>query len=204
MYSEAFQDEFVDLALGKQTCGFFVDVGAGCPEYGTGSNTVLFEERGWRGIAIDADLSRLANRKCILCTSFVGDGSNGTVTLGDIMKQSDAPEVVDYLSIDVEGADYEALKSFVLSGYKFKVATIEHNLYANNEFVRNLKEKIFFLLSENGYVRVVDNAGNRASASNLHFGVPFEDWYINPRFVNYQTLIRTIKNNRKDHDKECT
>ena len=45
MYSQAFQDEFVDVLLKSPAKGFFVDVGAGCDPDGIGSNSLMFEQR---------------------------------------------------------------------------------------------------------------------------------------------------------------
>lgn len=193
MYSQASQDDFVDLVLNKQASGYFVDVGGGCADPKVESNSLLFEERGWKGIVLDGDVNRMQNRSCICVTAMIGDGSSETRKLGDILKENDAPSIVDYLSIDIEGQDFNAVKSFVESGYTFKVATIEHNLYSQNPGVGELKANIFNFLSLNGYVRVVDNAGHQASLDNLHAGWPFEDWYINPKYTRYKEVIEKLK-----------
>ena len=198
MYSEAYQDKFVDIALGNQAHGFFVDVGAGCDDPKHGSNTLMFEERGWEGVAIDADSSRMAGRSCKCISCMIGDGSNETSLLGKLLKEeTSTPDLVDYLSIDLEGQDFNAVKSFCEEGYRFKVATIEHNLYSRNPGVDELKRDIFLFLAQAGYVRVVDNVGNRADAEDLHRGWAFEDWYIDPKQVNYMELMAALYERRK-------
>ena len=70
-----------------------------------------------------------------------------------------APKIIDYLSIDTEGSEYEILKNLYFKNYKFKVITCEHNYNEN-------REKIYNLLSDNGYKRKLTKISK------------FEDWYI--------------------------
>lgn len=200
MYSEACQDEFVNLALGEPKSGFFVDVGAVC--YTTdggyhphkGSNTFMFEQNGWSGVAIDMNTDGLVGRKCNCLSATIGDGTKGTTLLGQLLREDGkTPDLIDYLSVDIEGQDYNAVRSFHESGYRFKVATIEHNLYSRNQGVDELKRDIFLYLTQQGYLRVVDNAGNRGTFSNLNDGWPYEDWYIDPMHVNYRWLMEELK-----------
>jgi FkbM family methyltransferase len=65
-------------------------------------------------------------------------------TLTDILLNSHAPQKIDLLSLDVEGAEMEVLKGIDHSRYRFKYMCIE---------VRNF-EKMNDYLSENGYVFV--------------------------------------------------
>ena len=48
-----------------------------------------------------------------------------TRTLESILDESGAPSVIDYLSLDIEGAEFEAMRDFDFSKYKFKCMTIE-------------------------------------------------------------------------------
>jgi hypothetical protein len=195
-YSQASQDDFVDLALNSQATGYFVDVGAGCDDPRKESNSLLFEERGWNGIAIDMDPFRLLGRNCKCYSCKIGDGTNGTETLGQILISNDCPKVVDYLSIDLEGMDLIAVKSFTESGFRFKVATIEHNLYSGNPGVADLKRNICSFLEANGYCKVVDNAGHMAKIGDLRRGYAFEDWYIDPSVVNHATTVEKLGGKR--------
>jgi len=193
MYSQAYQDRFVDMMLNSPSEGFFIDVGAGCDdERGIGSNSLMFEQRGWKGIAIDELPERMKGRHCECVSCLIGDGSNNTRLLSEVLREKNCPSVVDYLSVDIEGFDLFAVASFLQGGYDFKIATIEHNLYSRNPGVDALKQNIFNLLSQNGYIRVVDNAGHMAFAGNLHNGWAFEDWYINPKYVNYRDVMSKI------------
>jgi hypothetical protein len=69
-----------------------------------------------------------------------------TISLKDLLEKYRAPDEIDYLSIDTEGSELEILSSFDFDRYQFKVITCEHN------FTR-MREKIFSLLTEHGYVR---------------------------------------------------
>jgi hypothetical protein len=191
-YSQASQDDFVDLALGSPLTGYFVDVGAGCDDPKIESNSLIFEERGWNGIAIDMDPFRLQGRKCKCYFSKIGDGTNGTESLGQILIFNECPKVVDYLSVDLEGIDLIATRSFIENGFRFKVATIEHNLYSFNPGVADLKRDICSLLEANGYVKIVDNVGHMAKIGSLHQGYAFEDWYIDPLVVDYLATLQKL------------
>ena len=57
-----------------------------------------------------------------------------------------APKLIDYLSIDTEGSEFEILKNFDFNNFKFRVITCEHNFSDN-------REKIYKLLTDNGYIR---------------------------------------------------
>ena len=198
---QAWQDQFADLVLMNDNGnllqnGFFVDVGAGTePEIDWAcSNSLVFENRGWKGIAIDFDPNRLRGRSCICESCMIGDGSNGTNTLAEVLNKNNAPKVIDYLSVDVEGYDLIATASLIEAGYTFKVLTIEHNLYCQGQ---GFKNEIFNYLSTKGYIRVVDNAGDLADIEDLHRRYLFEDWYIDPRLVDYRNTISRI-NKRKE------
>jgi FkbM family methyltransferase len=82
-----------------------------------------------------------------------------TISLTDLLRKFQAPSVIDYLSIDTEGSEYEILKSFDFQNYKFQVITCEHNFSQD-------RNKVYSLLSKNGYKRVYEDLSN------------FDDWYV--------------------------
>lgn len=61
--------------------------------------------------------------------------------LADLLDEAGAPSVIDFLSIDVEGAEYRILKRFPFSRYRFEALTIERPTRA-----------LHVLLTEAGYV----------------------------------------------------
>lgn len=80
------------------------------------------------------------------------------ITLLDLLDHYDAPNVIDYLSLDTEGSEYDILSVFDFSKYDIKIITVEHN-YSSN------REKIFNLLQDK-YTRVLTEMSGK------------EDWYI--------------------------
>lgn len=92
-----------------------------------------------------------------------------TISLLDLLNKHNAPNEIDYLSIDTEGSEFQILNAFDFTKYRFKVITCEHN-YGNS------REQIFDLLSSHGYVRVYED---------LSF---FDDWYV------HESLLSSIKN----------
>lgn len=69
-----------------------------------------------------------------------------TISLDDLLESHAAPAVVDYLSIDTEGSEFEILSHFSFQKRKVRCITCEHNFTPN-------REKIFKLLSAQGYTR---------------------------------------------------
>lgn len=63
-----------------------------------------------------------------------------TKTLAGILRESNAPALIEYLSIDVEGAEERILGDFDFSAYRFKTITIERP-----------SERLRGILAANGY-----------------------------------------------------
>jgi FkbM family methyltransferase len=82
-----------------------------------------------------------------------------TISLYDLLEKYNAPKYIDYLSIDTEGSEYEILKNFDFEKYVFKIITCEHNH-------TDMREKIYTLLTNNGYVRKYENLSQ------------WDDWYV--------------------------
>jgi FkbM family methyltransferase len=82
-----------------------------------------------------------------------------TISLNDLLLKYDAPNQIDYLSIDTEGSEFEILNSFDFSKFSFGVITCEHNFTP-------MREQIFSLLSKNGYVRKFQQLSR------------IDDWYV--------------------------
>tara|TARA_B100000029_G_scaffold484109_1_gene535963 strand:+ start:1777 stop:2556 length:780 start_codon:yes stop_codon:yes gene_type:complete len=82
-----------------------------------------------------------------------------TISLTDMLVKHDAPLLIDYLSIDTEGSEFEILSSHNFDQYKFSVITVEHNF-------TNQREKIFKLLTKKGYKRKYEQLSGQ------------DDWYV--------------------------
>lgn len=50
-----------------------------------------------------------------------------TTTLGDVLRQAHAPAFIHFMSLDIEGAELEALKGIPFDLYRFGAMAIEHN-----------------------------------------------------------------------------
>ena len=72
-----------------------------------------------------------------------------TTTLDDILERADAPQYIHYMSLDIEGAELEALKGLSFSKYKVGSLTIEHN------WEEPKRTQIRSLLESKGYRRVL-------------------------------------------------
>ena len=68
-----------------------------------------------------------------------------TATLDEILEKAHAPRHIDFMSIDVEGAEYEALRGLSLDKYQVGAFAIEHN---NEEPKRQMIRQ---LLEAKGY-----------------------------------------------------
>ena len=68
-----------------------------------------------------------------------------TETLNNILEKYDAPEYIDYLSLDTEGSELEILKGIDLNKYKIGYLNIEHN------FVEPRRTEIKNYLENRGY-----------------------------------------------------
>jgi FkbM family methyltransferase len=71
-----------------------------------------------------------------------------TATLDEILEKAKAPNWIDYMNIDVEGAEFDVLRGLSLDRYQVGAFTIEHN------FENEKRERIRQLLGAKGYVRV--------------------------------------------------
>lgn len=72
-----------------------------------------------------------------------------TITLYDLLERDHAPRVIDYISVDTEGSEYDILSKFFTDNkrldYYVEMFTVEHN------FNKDAIEKIWKLMDENGY-----------------------------------------------------
>lgn len=82
-----------------------------------------------------------------------------TISLNELLSKYDAPCIIDYISIDTEGSEFEILQSLDFEKYNVRVITVEHNFTPKREL-------IFQLLTKKGYSRIF-------SQISL-----FDDWYV--------------------------
>jgi FkbM family methyltransferase len=71
-----------------------------------------------------------------------------TVTLGDILERAKAPRFIHFVSLDIEGAELEALRGFPFDKYSIGALAIEHN------YEEPKRSEIAALMRHRGYERV--------------------------------------------------
>lgn len=158
------------------------------------SNTYLLEQNGWQGICVEPgeDFKLLEqNRKCICVNkalwkencivkfnelgcggSISQDGKEiEAITFKTLLEDYKAPKIIDYISLDVEGSEYDVLTAFPFEYYKVLLWTIEHNQAKDGG---KMRDKIRELMISKGY---------KLAVADVYCGDdPFEDWWINTRY----------------------
>jgi FkbM family methyltransferase len=87
-----------------------------------------------------------------------------TDTLQSVIKENSSQKIIDYLSLDTEGSEYDILKKFDFQNYKIKVITVEHNFSQNRELLEKL-------LVSNNFIRYLPELSQ------------VDDIYINKEFT---------------------
>jgi FkbM family methyltransferase len=68
-----------------------------------------------------------------------------TERLSDILDRNNAPNFIEYMNLDIEGGEYDVLRTFPFEKYKFGCISVEHN------FEEPKRTKIRQLLESKGY-----------------------------------------------------
>lgn len=130
------------------------------------SNKCVYSRSGERlpfRITDVSGLSRLsaidpADRMEVHRTSFREEMVE-TISLDDLLTEANAPPVIDFMSVDVEGAEYEILSHFDFRRWEVRAISVEHNLARQ-------RDAILELLTRNGYRRIWPHATH------------IDDWYV--------------------------
>ena len=158
-HSQAGQDAWVHSLLGDS--GTFLDIGCNHPIII--SNTYSLERLGWTGFLLDND-----HYACELCRQH----RKSPVIECDVTKYDWSllpAKAFDYLSLDVDSANFVTLPALLKAGITFRAATIEHNLYSNGPGPRDAMRALLIPL------------GYRLEQPDVaHAGCDFEDWYLGP------------------------
>jgi FkbM family methyltransferase len=88
-----------------------------------------------------------------------------SISLEDLLRRNEAPDHVDFLSIDTEGSEFAILEAFDFSSFTFGAIFVEHNFTEN-------RENIHSLLTTNGYKRVFSTFSK------------WDDWYLNQKLYD--------------------
>lgn len=85
--------------------------------------------------------------------------ATSSVSLVDLLTEHGMPARIDYLSIDIEGSEYEALKGFDFDRFRFRCITVEHNHTP-------MRDRLHALLEGRGYRRKWPEISG------------WDDWYV--------------------------
>lgn len=184
-FSQAEQDLFVLMCLNGKKNGTFLDLG--CHEPIKINNTFLLESKfDWNGVSVDIDSNLIQKYQNIRkCKTYVQDATK--ITFDNILKHYQTNHI-DYLSLDLEPAQItlEALKNIPFDKIEFSVITYEHDKYRFGDTYKNLSYEI---LKDNGYELICNDV--------LYGGNIFEDWYYNPKYIEFE-FVKILKSNNKE------
>jgi FkbM family methyltransferase len=93
-----------------------------------------------------------------------------TISLIELLEKYNAPIVIDYLSIDTEGSEFEILSNFDFSKYQINFISCEHNFTKTRDQTQQL-------LESNGFRRVLTDLSR------------FDDWFVHHSLFKSKGLI---------------
>tara|TARA_B100001123_G_scaffold448812_1_gene611474 strand:- start:1288 stop:2010 length:723 start_codon:yes stop_codon:yes gene_type:complete len=95
---------------------------------------------------IDTKEHALKGKKYLLPGDKIEEFWVDTITLNEILIKSNAPKIIDFLSLDVEGSEIEVLKGINFSEFNFKFIMIESR---NDQLIKNFFEiKNYFFIEK--------------------------------------------------------
>ena len=188
-YAQCNQDLFALLANKGKKEGFYLEIGSGDPELH--NNTCLLErEFNWKGISIDKAFGPTQRFKALRQNICLQTDAL-TIDYNEVLKQYNAPKVIDYLQIDVDPPQtlsMDVLLKIPFDTYKFNAITFEHNYYENQD----VREKSREYLKSKNYKLVVSDVCFYEDKS-------YEDWYVHssvPFSVNNMDLSNDPKTSK--------
>lgn len=182
-HSDDRQDEFVANLLKFKRNGTYVDIGSAA-SIGS-NNTYFFESLGWWGICIEKDSAFSPSYMKRLCKFLNMDALE--VDYEKIFQECAFPDVIDYLSIDIDQESVQVLSKLPFDhDYRFRVITIEHDGHAYGDKYKGpqrefLRSKGYFLLCED----VLNQSGRNIGKEH-----DWEDWWVHPYFFEKEELER--------------
>ena len=115
------------------------------------------EDPGCSGIHSELGI----HKERLYATTTIQKHKFTTRTLESILEECNAPYSIQYMNLDVEGAEFEVLRVFPFQRYAFKCISIEHN------YEEPKRTQIRKLLESKGY--------------QLERSVHVDDWYVNKK-----------------------
>jgi FkbM family methyltransferase len=209
-YSQAGQDQWVDEWFSSKRNGYFLEIGA-ADGWGDSNTYYLEKELDWTGIIFECGVEdyikcKTLRKKSLTLPYAVWDENTnlsfqirshsvGTVgagmpvaarTLKTIFEKHNVPLLIDYISLDIEGAELNALRGFPWETHIAILWTIEHNLYRGE---KQHKLDIYNFMIEKGYIRVREDVICKDSGM-----LPYEDWFVHKDYIVEEQQKKDKKN----------
>ena len=135
------------------------------------SDKCVYKTDGIQVVFNEVDIGELSGMKDLMESDFHSDFrqegrqySVETISLNRFLVEARAPKRIDYMSIDVEGGEFDVLQSFDFTRHDVALISVEHNFSGT-------REKIYDLLTGFGY-----------RPKFRQFSL-FDDWYVRPDLV---------------------
>ncbi len=183
-YSEYQEDFWIMSNLPLPKHGFYLDIGCGDPVHN--SNTAFLRDHGWQGIGVDGN-PNLVHRwnevnapfiSCVIaertgCIGFridekepamsrIDDAAQGTYcrTLENLLTQRFQIGKIDFLSIDVEGAEFDVLREMDFQKHQPSVIVAEYSTLQNDVTVKEDMRVRDMLIGNGAYKMVHKTVAN--------------------------------------------
>lgn len=171
-YSQTAEDLFA-TSINKNQPGFFIDIGSNSLEWY--NNTKLLLENGWSGISVDVSDYRESFNNYRDSVKFIQSDATSKENILqifnaqiDFKNYKKVPNVIDFLSLDIDDYTYQCLSNIPFEDFKFKCIAIEHDAYRLGDTLK-LSEREFLI--RQGYEMIATI-------------FEYEDWWINPNLIN--------------------
>ena len=115
-----------------------------CVAARSGERVTFYEREVATLSSADQNIDSLLDGKL---NKIVNNYEVDTISLEEMLDQYNTPKVIQYMSIDTEGSEYELLAAFNFGKYQINTLTVEHNF-------SEARQKIAELLENNGFSRI--------------------------------------------------
>ena len=95
-----------------------------------------------------------------------------SATLADLLRTHDAPKEIEYAAFDIEGSEFEALRSFPFDEFRFLALSFELD--------RAVRASVSQLLSQHGY---------RETRNPFNQDCPWERYWLHPQIAAGHALM---------------
>lgn len=149
-YSQLGQDNMVYDMFDCERCLTYVDIGASHPIQLSNSYGIE-TQLGWNGVLVEYDKEMRELHRNTRSGSVYNDPfmiANGISNINEILSLT-GKDFIDYISIDIDGGEYDVLRTIDHGRFKFSIIDVEHDIYKTNALHK--RNAIAMLLEERGY-----------------------------------------------------